>query len=171
MIRGVRFVIKDKLAFIEENGLLRYLGKPLDLIKTAKEELIHIKDLNALKGSSINLDIYDKITYEKYLEVEVAAKENIIKKLIEIEARVIVSLPCIIDLEKYSYKKRLLVGKTDGDKIDERVFDYYIESEDKEKIKNFVRKVNKRVFVFSNNIESEYLEKIGVFAHIKNYNQ
>ncbi len=107
------FLIKDKQAF---NSSMRMIGKPIDICKHLQKsgtKLVHIVDLDALKGMETNMDIYNHVTHFVNIEVEVAPKESLIIKLLTIKARVVLKLPCALDSSKFQEKK-LLVGKIDS---------------------------------------------------------
>ncbi|MFA6531189.1 MAG: HisA/HisF-related TIM barrel protein [Candidatus Micrarchaeia archaeon] len=108
--------VKDKQAFIKKGGVLKLVGKPSELVKKLKKdgvELVHIVDLDAINGSTTNFDVYDSLTFFMHIQVEGAKTEQMVKKLLEINARVVVPIPFpeAIHIEKFKDKKRLLVGK------------------------------------------------------------
>lgn len=170
MIRGLRMIIRDKVAFREEEGVLRQIGKPMDILgKIPKEtKFLHIVDLNAKNGNVTNFDLYDHMMYKVNIEVEIAPKEEIVKKLIWMEARAVLDLPCMMDLEKFEESRKLLVGKTNGSELSEEVYDYYIETDDLELIKK-IAKQGKRIFVYSNSLDEKKAKKAGIFALIRDY--
>lgn len=92
--------------------MLSLMGKPIDVVKKLKEQgykLIHIIDMDALNGNTANLDIYDKLTYFINVEVECAPKDAILKKLLSLKCRIVLSQPAIgFSLLK---EKNLLVAK------------------------------------------------------------
>ncbi len=103
--------IKDKQAFVKEQGVLRLLGNPVDIAKKIKDKgykLIHIVDEDALKGMSKNLDIYDKLTYVINVQVECAPDMDLVKKLLSLRCRVV--LPPDADVSALQ-EKNLLVAK------------------------------------------------------------
>lgn len=114
MIRAKLIYLRDKQAF-EKDGVLRLLGKPVTVAKELKTQgidLLHIVDLDALKGLATNFDVYDKLTYIMHVEVECVEDMQLIGKLLEINARVVVTLPARkLDLKNFAGKERLLVGK------------------------------------------------------------
>lgn len=136
MLKIPLIYLKDKQAFTKEDGTLKFLGKPADLAREWKKEgvkLIHVIDLDAMNKNSVNFDIYDTLTYFINVEIEGITDEKAIKKLLEINARVVVELPTNFKLSKFSDKKRLLVGKITNQKdITDDVFDiYYCGTEEK----------------------------------------
>lgn len=170
MISGLRMIIRDKVAFREEGGVLRQTGKPMDILRKIPKEtkFLHIVDLNAKNWNITNFDLYDAMTQLINIEVEVAAKEEIVKKLLAMRARAVLNLPCKMDLEKFKESRKLLVGKTDGSELSEEVYDYYIETGDLELIKK-IAKQGKRIFVYSNSLDEKGVEKAGAFALIRDY--
>lgn len=147
--------VKDKQAFIKERGILRLLGKPIDIANNLKEEgykLIHIVDLDALDGLSTNLDIYDALTYFINVQVECAPKEQLVKKLLSFRCRVVIP-PSNLDLSAIK-EKNLLVAKfskeTKGNLED--FHDVLIEDADDNSVKKF-KKLGKRVLVFEKDKE------------------
>ncbi|MBU0585971.1 hypothetical protein KJ780_00510 [Candidatus Micrarchaeota archaeon] len=168
MIKGTRIILRDKLVFKEEQGTLRQTGKALDLLQNISNDtgILHIVDLNAKNGNMTNFDLYDHLTYKVNIEVECAPKEELVKKLFLLGARTVLELPCKLDLQKFNEKRRLLVGKTDG-KVDERVHDYYLESDDLEKVKELSKKG--RVLIYSKTIKEKEAEDAGAFALIQDY--
>ena len=169
MISGLRMIIRDKLIFTEEQGSIRQLGKPMDILRRLAEEtkLLHIVDMNALNGNMTNFDVYDHMTYALNIEVECAPREEQVKKLIARGARAVFRLPCALDLSAFGKNRRLLVGKTNGTDTNDDVFDYYIESEDI-KIVEKVCKL-KRTIVYSKTLEEKAVEKAGAFALIRDF--
>ncbi len=103
--------IKDKQAFVKEEGALRLLGNPVDVAKKIKDKgykLIHIIDEDALKGMSKNLDVYDKLTYIINVQVECAPVMDLVKKLLTLRCRVV--LPPDTDVSELQ-EKNLLVAR------------------------------------------------------------
>ncbi len=118
MIRIPLIYVKDKQAFVKENGILRLLGNTVKVAQRMKKEgfiLIHIIDLDALKGIETNFDVYDKLTYFINIQVECGEHPSFIEKLIDVKARVVIPLPSKLDLKRYSTAKKLLVGKIGRD--------------------------------------------------------
>ena len=104
--------LKDKQVFVKKEGVMRLLGRPVETAKKLKGQgyvLLHIVDLDS--NTETNFDVYDKLTYFINIQVECGKKEHFIKRLLEVNARVVIDLPTEINLEKYKAKKRLLVGK------------------------------------------------------------
>jgi len=139
--------LKDKQAFVKKDGVMRFIGKPLDIAKKMKGEghiLLHIVDLDETES---NFDIYDKLTYFINIEVECGENEHLIKRLLEINARVVVILPSKLDLKKYN--KRLLVGKinTEYEGNAEDVHDIILEKPTEEL---FLRFKDRRLIVYDN---------------------
>jgi hypothetical protein len=84
--------VKDKQAFIEKDGMMRLLGKPIDAAKIWKDEgckLIHIVDADAIKGTPTNLDIYSNMTYFINVQVQCAPVKAILTKLLTLKCRVV----------------------------------------------------------------------------------
>jgi hypothetical protein len=166
VLLGVRAVIRDKEAFLLENGVLRRAGNPFELVKSysGKCGLFHACDLNALSGNGSNLDLYDSMSYMMNVQVECAPRPEILRRLFEMNVRAVLTLPCEADLEKFAPKKRLLVGKSEGGAVDARVFDYYVESE---KDAELLQKEGKRIFLRSNTMDHKEAEKKKVFCIIR----
>ena len=104
--------IKDKQAFRKEGNILRFIGSPVELAKKFKKEgyrLIHIVDMDALSGSSTNLDMYNSLTYVINVQVECAPDDALVKKLLSLKCRVVLP-PSKLDLSEIR-EKRLLVAK------------------------------------------------------------
>ncbi|VVC04040.1 Uncharacterised protein [Candidatus Bilamarchaeum dharawalense] len=92
MLKIPLLYIKDKQVFTKEGGILRLVGKPLDVAKELKKKgykLLHIVDLNAITGRNTNLDVYDGLTYFINVQVECAPKIEIISKLMVLKCRVV----------------------------------------------------------------------------------
>lgn len=105
------FFLKDKQFFKREDGRIKLAGNPIAVAKELRESgvrLLHIEDADIRTVG--NFDVYDKLTYIINIEVEAPCDERIIKKLLELRARVVVDLPCA-KLEKFKESKKLLVGK------------------------------------------------------------
>ncbi len=170
MIKGIRMIIRDKTAFMKEKGILRRIGKPMDILNNIPKDvkLIHIIDLNVKTGNTTNFDLYNHMTYKINIEVETPAKEEIIKKLFAVKARAVLKLPCTIDLKKFAENIRLLVGIVKEKEREENVFDYYTETNNIKFIKTLV-KTEKRVFVYSNELGEKEAEDTGMFALIQDY--
>ncbi|MEW6528990.1 MAG: hypothetical protein AB1391_03820 [Candidatus Micrarchaeota archaeon] len=172
MIKGIRMIIRDKTAFAEESGVLKQIGKPIDIINSIAKDikLIHVVDLNAKLGNTTNFDLYNHMTYKINIEVEMPPKERIIKKLLDMKARVVLDLPCALNLKKFSENIRLLVGLVKKEEREENVFDYYIKTDDVELLKVLTKnKTKKRVLLYSNKIGEKEAENAGVFALIRDY--
>jgi uncharacterized protein related to proFAR isomerase len=141
--------IRDKQAFSKASGMLKILGKPLDVAKRLKEEgyrLIHIVDLDALSGLSTNLDIYDGLTYFINVQVECAPREELVKKLLSLKCRVVLNPAFDVSGLK---EKKLLVAKIpkdyEGDA--EGFHDVVLEDATSENVKKF-ESLGKRVMVY-----------------------
>lgn len=108
--------IKDKQAFAEKDGMMRLLGKPIDVAKSWKEEgckLIHIVDNDALKGSPTNLDIYDNLTFFVNVQVECAPAMPMVMKFLSLKCRVVLPLSAGPSIGAM-VEKKLLVAKISG---------------------------------------------------------
>jgi len=172
MLRAKFIYIKEKQAFSKEDGILKLMGKPIDIAKQWKKEgneLLHVIDLDALKGMKTNFDIYDKLTYLMHVEIECGENEEFIEQLLKINARVVIHLPTKIDLKKFSKKKRLLVGKifVDYEGDVDPVNDLIIENADLESVTKY-SKMKKRVLVYKKDFSKE-MEKMKelIFAVIE----
>ena len=144
--------LKGKKAYTKRLGTLKPMGSAIKIAKRLQErlgtELVHIVDLDALNGKKTNYDIYDHLTFNMYVQVEVKADPKLIKPLLDIDARVVVELPTKLDLSQFEEKKRLLVGKITPrfkGSLDE-VFDVYLDGESPAKVQELLRK-KRRVFV------------------------
>lgn len=170
MIKGIRMIIQDKLALREQGGILRQAGRPMDILNSLPKDikLLHVLDLNAKNGNTTNFDLYDHITYALNLEVETSAVEKTVKMLLARKARVVLELPCALDLGKFAESRRLFVGKTDGKEKNKDMHDYYIETEDLPVVKKLAKE-GARVLLYSKTISDEDAEKAGVFALIRDY--
>lgn len=159
--------IQGKKAYRKDLGTLRPMGSAIKVAKKLRErlgtELIHIVDLDALKGNKSNYDIYDHLTFIMYIQVEVRPDPKMINPLLDMGARVVIDLPTKLDLKQFAEKKRLLVGRmAPGYKGPiEDVFDIYLDGESEAKVKELMRK-KKRVMV---NKEQNAKSK-NVFARI-----
>lgn len=149
MLRIPLFILKDKQAFTRKGGALSLAGKPMDIAKRLKEEgtkLIHIVDSDALKGLPTNLDVYDNLTYIVNVQVECAPKDDIVRKLLSLRCRVVLSPSFDTSALK---EKKLLVAKIpvayDGDA--EGFHDVVLEHADNGSVSRF-SSLGKRVLVF-----------------------
>ncbi|MGV8085241.1 MAG: hypothetical protein ACP5N9_03240 [Candidatus Bilamarchaeum sp.] len=145
--------LKDKQVFASPN-LLRTIGKPIDVVKELHNEgykLIHIVDLDALKGLSTNMDVYDKLTFFVNIQVECTANEKLLQKLLSVKARVVLNSASAI-VSKFEEKK-LLVVKVKSISDDASLFhDVIIDNEDeKGLIAKHFEEAKKRIIVFENN--------------------
>lgn len=159
MLQAKLLYLKDKQAFTKENGLLRLLGKPIDIAKQWKKDgigLLHIIDLDALKGLGTNFDVYDKLSYIMHVEVECGEHPTFIEKLLTINTRVVLSLPSKLDLEKFTDNRRSLVGKIspDFDGSTEQVHDLLIENATLQSVQKFA-KSGKRVLIYKKDYTDE----------------
>lgn len=142
--------VKEKQAFRKEGGVLRLLGKPVDVARKLKDDgykLIHIVDLDALAMLSTNLDVYDALTYFINVQVECAPDDRLVKKLLSFKCRVVLA-PSGLDVSQLKEKK-LLVAKITKDSV-ESVDDFHdviIEDADNEIVKKF-SSLKKRVIIF-----------------------
>ena len=130
--------IKDKQVFTKKQGILKFIGKPIDIAKKLQEDgykLIHIVDEDALSGFSTNFDVYDSLTYFINIQVECAPKAELVKKLLSVRARVVIS-PGKLDLSGIK-EKNLMVAKIKG-KTDASLQDFHdLILEDEEAIKEY----------------------------------
>jgi len=171
MLKAKLIYLKDKQAFTKEGGTLRLMGKPVESVKKLQEQgygLVHIVDLDGLKGMRTNFDVYDKLTMFMHIEVEAGNNAELVEKLLGISARVVIGLPARIDLgtAKATGHKRLIVGKVDGKftgNVDES-FDLLVENADLESVKRLA-KGGKRILVYSKDY-GKAMEKY-VFAAIE----
>jgi hypothetical protein len=105
--------VKDKQAYKKGEGTLRSIGNPSQIARKLSEsgaKLIHIVDLDALRGSSSNMDIYDGLTFYVNIEVESSEDEKLVGKLLAVKSRVVLELPAKTQLSKWVKSERLLVG-------------------------------------------------------------
>lgn len=152
MLEIPAFYVKDKQAFRKKEGTMAIIGNAVDVAKklSKKAKLIHIIDLDALQGMSVNFDIYDKLTYLVNIEVETDPRPEIVSKLLKIKSRAVVRLPA--DLETFEKEKRLLVGKITGEyngKTDS-VHDLIIENAGDKSIEKFPEK---RIIIYEKDFE------------------
>ncbi len=144
--------LKGKKAYKKKLGTLKPMGSAIKIAKKLKEqlgtELIHVVDLDALKGKKTNYDIYDHLTFSMYVQIEVKPDPKLIKPLLDLNARVVIELPTKLDLKQFEDKKRLLIGKItprfrgslDG------VYDVYLDGDSPAKLRELLKK-KKRVLV------------------------
>ena len=167
MLKAKYIYLKEKQVFVKENNILRFLGKPIDIAKQWKKEgmeLLHIVDLDALKGLKSNFDVYDKLTYLMHVEVECGENEEFIEQLLKINARVVISLPTKIDLNKFAKKQKLIVGKVSSDYSGviediENVNDILLENATLEAVKKY-HKMKKRILVYKKDYNEKMQEMI-----------
>ncbi|MBI5227566.1 hypothetical protein HY988_03180 [Candidatus Micrarchaeota archaeon] len=146
--------LKDKQVF-RDRGLLQMLGKPTDIMKKLAGDgyqLVHIVDLDAIAGSSTNLDTFDKLTYFINVQVEFGDRVEFIKKVLNLKCRVVLSPSTSIDLSKLTEKK-LLVAKVDDSKSNvDQFHDVIIENADSKSIKHY-NDQGKRVLIYEKDKE------------------
>jgi uncharacterized protein related to proFAR isomerase len=143
------FYVKDKQAYRMDHGSLRMMGNPTQLVKKLAEKgakLIHIVDLDAKRGTTSNMDIYDKLTYFVNIQVECSTKKDMIERLIGVKARVVLELGP--DLSEWKKSERLLVGvaKPDYKGGAEGVHDVIIEDATEESTARFLE-LGKRILL------------------------
>jgi len=158
--------VKEKQAFRKEGGILRFLGKPIDVARKLKDEgyrLIHIVDLDALALLSTNLDIYDALTYFVNVQVECAPDDTLVKKLLSLKCRVVLA-PSELDLSQLKERK-LLVAKIPKD-FKGSVNDYHdiiLEDADNEIVKRFLS-LKKRIIIFDKDKDKVKEEVWGIIT-------
>ena len=148
--------IRDKQAFADR-GMLEFLGKPIDVAKEMQKngiKLIHIIDIQALAGSSTNLDIYDKLTYLINVEVECAPNEALIRKFLSLRCRVV--LKGNVDVSEYNEQNLLVgvAGKTAGSNVSASLTgfkDVIVEEWDDELVSKLFS-AKKRIILFEKDI-------------------
>lgn len=150
------FYVKDKQAYKKGEGTLRSIGNPSQIARKLAEsgaKLIHIVDLDALRGSSSNLDIYDGLTYFVNIEVECTEDEKLVEKLLSKKSRVVIALPAKTALSRWEKNERLVVGIAEPDYRGdaEGAHDIIIKSATDSEVERF-SKLGKRVIVH----ESDY---------------
>jgi uncharacterized protein related to proFAR isomerase len=152
ILSAPRIYIQGKKAYRKDLGTLRPMGSAIKVAKKLRErlgtELLHIIDLDAMKGNKSNYDIYDHLTFIMYIQVEVRPDPKMINPLLDMGARVVIELPTKLDLKQFADKKRLLVGKIAPNykgSLDD-VFDVYLDGESERKLKELQKK-KKRVLV------------------------
>lgn len=158
--------VKEKQAFRKDGGILRFLGRPVDVAKKLKDEgykLIHIVDLDALALLSTNLDVYDSLTYFINVQVECGPDDRLVKKLLSLKCRVVL-LPSELDLSQLRERK-LLVAKIPKDfkgSLDE-FHDIILEDGDNESVRKFLS-LKKRVIIFDKDKDKVKEEVWGVIT-------
>ncbi|MBN1170487.1 hypothetical protein JXA56_05670 [Candidatus Micrarchaeota archaeon] len=140
--------LKDKQAFTKKDGIMKFIGKPIDIARNLQEQgyrLIHIVDEDALSGLSNNFDIYDSLTCFINIQVECAPRLPLIKKLLSVRARVVLE-PGKADLSSIN-EKNLLVAKIKG-KTEASLEDFHdLVLEDEQAIKEY-SKSGKRIILY-----------------------
>jgi uncharacterized protein related to proFAR isomerase len=149
------FYLKDKQAFVKSEGTMRLIGKPIDRCRRLSKDgikLIHILDLDAIRGMSTNFDTYDHLTYFVNIQVEIGSKLDFIERLLRIKARVVVELPTELNIGQLQQYERLLVGKIKSDYVGNisGVHDLVLENADDECVKKF-HKTGKRIMIYESN--------------------
>jgi hypothetical protein len=141
--------LMDKQAFRKEGGMLRLIGKPLDVAKELKAAgctLIHIVDMDAISGLPKNLDVYDGLTYIINVQVECAPEPSLVMKLLSLKCRVV--LPPSADVSALKEKKLLAAKIPKGYAGDAEGFhDVMLEEAGEEEVRRFVA-LGKRVIVY-----------------------
>lgn len=144
--------VRDKQAFSAEGGMMRLIGKPVDVAKRWKEEgckLIHIVDVDALNGTSNNLDIYDNLTF--FINVEVECAPSLATKLLTLKCRVVLPPSAGPAVEGFK-EKRLLVAKLPpGHPVDKdelaAFYDVILEQADELSVEKLLS-LGKRVIIY-----------------------
>lgn len=144
--------LKDKQAFEKKSGSLRLLGNAVEIARglSKKYKLLHIVDLDLKNGSITNFDIYNKLTYFINIQVE-CDDESAAKRLLGINARIVLQLPTNLPLEKWGAHEKLLVGIVRSNENADKVHDVIIANPTEEKIEKY-NKEGKRILVY----ESEW---------------
>lgn len=144
--------LRDKQVFTKAGGILRIVGKPLDVAKELKKQgykLIHIIDLDALSGRSTNLDVYNGLTYFINVQVECAPKMEMITKLMVLKCRVVLP-PTTEFILGGLLNPNLLVAKIPKDfkgNLDNLFHDVILEEYTEAEAKRFV-KLGKRIITY-----------------------
>ncbi|HIH22827.1 TPA: hypothetical protein HA238_03805 [Candidatus Micrarchaeota archaeon] len=104
----------------------------------------------------MNFDMYDHLTYVVNIQVEgiatsgATSSEKLIKRLLKLNARVVVPLPSKFELSRFADKKRLLVGRIGknfkGTTDASDVFDVILVPDDKSNLERF-KKSDKRIII------------------------
>ncbi len=95
MIRGAYLYLKDKQFYSKKKRYLELLGS-FTFVEKLKEKysLLHIIDMDLMKGSVKNFDIYERLTTDMYVEVEIPEKAlRHAARLQEIDVRVVLAYP------------------------------------------------------------------------------
>lgn len=148
--------IKDKQVFTKKDGILRFVGKPIDVAKEMKKEgykLIHFVDTEALSGLSNNFDIYNDLTYFVNIEVECAPKLELISKLLNMKCRIVIDASREELLPLNTLNKNLLVAKIPKNyEGNAEFFKDVILEYDKNLVDKFV-KLGKRIIIYEKDKE------------------
>ena len=152
MLKIPLIYIKDKQAFASPD-LLRLIGKPIDIAKELQDEgykLIHIVDLDAKKGLSTNMDVYDKLTYFVNIQVECAPKEALIRKLLSVKARVVIDQAESnkLDFSAFEEKKLLVMKANSKSAVTTDFHDVIIDSQNPAILLEHFEKQGKRIIVY-----------------------
>jgi uncharacterized protein related to proFAR isomerase len=151
--------VKDKQAFTDKGGMMRLIGKPIDVAKRWKEEgcvLIHIVDTDAIKGTSTNLDIYDNMTYFVNIEVECSPLPAIVTKLLTLKCRVVLPPSAGLSVSGMAERKLLVAkipsGMEASEKDLENFHDVVLEDSDDVSVRRY-RGFGKRVIIYEKDWE------------------
>jgi uncharacterized protein related to proFAR isomerase len=146
--------VKDKQAFMEKDGMMRLLGKPIDVAKRWKDEgcqLIHILDADAIKGTPTNLDIYSNMTYFINVQVECAPVKTILTKLLRLKCRVVLRPTEGASIAAMAEKKLLVALVRSGERPDKEELapfhDVILEDADDESVSRCLS-FKKRVIIY-----------------------
>ncbi len=146
--------LKDKQVF-RDRGLLQMLGKPTDIMKRLAGngyQLVHIVDLDAIAGSSTNLDTYNKLTYFINVQVEFGDRTEFIKKVLTFKCRVVLNPETSIDLAKLTEKKLMVALVKDSTSNVNEFHDVIIENADSKSVKHY-NSLGKRVLIYEKDKE------------------
>lgn len=145
--------IKDKQVFTKKDGILRFVGKPLNVAKDLKEnyKLIHFVDADAISGLSNNLDMYSGLTFFINIQVECAPKLEFVSKLLALKCRVVLDVSAEDTLPLKNLNKNLLVAKISKNYQGKAEFfkDVILQDYDEVAVKKFTE-LGKRIIVYEN---------------------
>ncbi len=147
-------IVKDKQAFMQKDGMMRLIGKPIDVAKKWRDQgckLIHIIDSDAQKGMTTNLDIYDNLTYFVNVQVECAPIPAIFTKLLTLKCRIVLSPSAGASIAAMAEKKLLVAKIASGSVVKDAELapfhDVILEDADDASVERF-DSLGKRVIIY-----------------------